>query len=127
MNESDIKQFVIDTVRTTKRRARDNVVTENTTEPMNGRKQRMQFSKKIMIFACLIYAATWGVTMYSWLVEGIYSTDLKEMATWLFGACVAFYNAKSLLEHKFDADNKRAQIIHDHNNMHFGGDDFANH
>jgi len=109
VNQSDIKQFIIDTVQNGSHPdlvAAKESLPAQTSKPVNTPKhkikKKMEFSKKLMVFSSLMYAATWAVTMYSWFVFSTIPDGLKEMATWLFGATVAFYNAKSVMDHKFN-------------------------
>ena len=58
----------------------------------------MEFSKKLMVFASLMFAATWGVATFSWFASGGYPEGLAQLATWLYGAALAMYGGKSAYE-----------------------------
>ena len=58
----------------------------------------MEFSKKLMIFASLMFAATWGVATYSWFAMGSFPEGLAQYVTWLYGAALAVYGGKSAYE-----------------------------
>ena len=58
----------------------------------------MEFSKKLMVFASAMFAATWGVAAYSWFETGAYPEGLAQFATWLYGAALAMYGGKSAYE-----------------------------
>jgi len=60
----------------------------------------INFSKKLMVFASVIYAATWLVMVYSWFALRESPDTLKEYTTYLYGAAFAFYSAKSCIENK---------------------------
>lgn len=93
MNENDIKQLIIDTLGVGKR---------TNTDIAGGHKgkSKMQFSKKLMVFSCSLYACTWGVSVVSWFLESSFPSELKTMATLLFGATFACYEAKACIENK---------------------------
>jgi hypothetical protein len=89
MNESDIKQLIMDTMNTGKHEVRK--VKEKT---------KMQFSKKLMVFSCVLYACTWVVCVVAWFWQGVFPEEIKTMATVLFGASFACYEAKACIENK---------------------------
>jgi hypothetical protein len=100
MNENNIKQLIYDAVQ-------ENRSCESKPS-IRREKPRLQFSKKLMIFSCVIYGGTWIACIVSWFWQGVFPEDLKTMATWLFGATFAFYEAKSCIENK-------SKIEHSHN------------
>jgi hypothetical protein len=90
MNSNDIKQLIFDAVHENRQSAK----------PVRREKRSGSFSKKVMAFSCIIYAGTWLTCIVSWFWLGVFPEELKAMATWLFGATFAFYEAKSCIENK---------------------------
>jgi len=76
-------------------------------------KKRMQFSKKIVIFASVVYAVILTVCVVSWFMYREYPVDFKENATWLYGAALAFYNAKACIENKCKIDINKDDAHYD--------------
>jgi hypothetical protein len=67
----------------------------------NIRHSKIAVSKKLMVFASIIYALTWMAYIFAWYHEGLEPpVGLKQMVTWLYGASLALYNGKSLIENK---------------------------
>ena len=83
MNDNDIKAIIAEVLK-----------------EMNIPKQKMEFSKKLMIFASLIFAATWGLAVYAWIVGGEIPLKLIEIVNWLYGAVFVSYCCKSAYENK---------------------------
>ena len=71
----------------------------------NPKSRKMEFSKKLMIFASGIYAATWIVAAVSWFYIGKIPHDLIQFATWLYGAGLVSYCGKSAYENKYKIGN----------------------
>ena len=63
-------------------------------------KKKVEFSKKLMYFASLIYAAILAVTVYSWFDFQSVPRELLQYASWLYGATIVSYNCKSAYENK---------------------------
>ena len=61
---------------------------------------RMEFSKKLMIYASVMYGATWIVAVVSWFAFGETPRELISYTTWLYGAAIATYSGKSAYENK---------------------------
>ena len=68
--------------------------------PIKHIKQKMEFSKKLMIFLSLIFATTWGLAVYSWFAGGEFPWALVEFVNWLYGASFVSYCGKSAYENK---------------------------
>lgn len=66
---------------------------------------RLEFSKKIIIFASVIYALTWVVMVVSWFLYRDFPMEIKEFTTYIYGVAIAFYFGKSAYE-KSLADRK---------------------
>ena len=62
--------------------------------------RRMEFSKKLMAFASMMYTATWSVSVYSWFHMQIVPIELLQYATWLYAAALVSYKGKSAYENK---------------------------
>ena len=90
MNESDVKQVIAEVLREVK----------IAKPPIRHIKQKMEFSKKLMIFVSVIFAATWGIAVYSWIAGGEFPWQLVEFVNWLYGACFVSYCGKSAYENK---------------------------
>jgi len=65
-----------------------------------GTNTRTEFSKKLMIYASIMYGATWVVTVISWFALGEVPRELISYTTWLYGAAIATYSGKSAYENK---------------------------
>jgi len=63
-------------------------------------KKGTEFSKKLMIFASVMYGATWVVAVISWFALGETPRELISYTTWLYGAALATYSGKSAYENK---------------------------
>jgi len=74
-------------------------------------KNPLGFSKKLMVFASVMYAATWIVSVISIFYLQEYPIELKNMATWLYGANMAVYNAKAALENKTRIENSTVEVV----------------
>ena len=61
---------------------------------------KREFSKKLMIFASVMYAATWLVAVFSWFHLGKIPWELIQNASWLYGATFVSYCGKSAYENK---------------------------
>ena len=61
---------------------------------------RLEFSKKLMVFATAVYAATWVVAVVSWLLGGEVPEELMLYTTGLYGSAFAVYGGKSAYENK---------------------------
>ncbi|MCL2187572.1 MAG: hypothetical protein FWC16_05955 [Defluviitaleaceae bacterium] len=101
MNNNDIKQMIFDAVQ-------ENRAPEQKSAPRHKKNERT-FSQKIMAFSCVLYGLTWVACIVSWFWQGIFPEDLKSMATWLFGATFAFYEAKSCIENKSKIEINRIE------------------
>jgi chaperonin GroEL (HSP60 family) len=123
MNEKEVKRFIAEAMKNSPKANKPQNFSRVKSKSEN---QKMQFSKKLMIFSCVIYACTWIVTMTSWFFMESYSEDLKSMATWLFGASLAFYEAKSAIENKtrINAEAK-IEIAHHMHSEDFEHDEFG--
>ena len=62
------------------------------------RRERLQFSKRLMVFASVMYALTWLVLVVSWAVFRELPQELMLYSTWLYGTAVGFYCSKSAYE-----------------------------
>jgi hypothetical protein len=61
--------------------------------------------------------------MLSWFLLDTYSEELKSMATWLFGASLAVFKAKSALENKTRIDTEaKIEIAHHMHDEDYGHD-----
>ena len=58
----------------------------------------MEFSKKLIIFASAMYAATWAVTVATVLRGGEPLWELMEMLSWVYGAAACCYCGKAAYE-----------------------------
>lgn len=61
---------------------------------------RMEFSKKLMIFASVMFSLTWAVAVYSWFMYSEIPLDLLQYASWLYGATFVSYCGKTAYENK---------------------------
>ena len=91
MNDFDIKSVVAEVLREANLRK----------PPIKHIKQKMEFSKKLMIFLSVIFAATWGIAVYSWFAGGEIPWQLIEFVNWMYGASFVSYCGKSAYENKF--------------------------
>jgi|GEM_PF-2309286 len=104
MNDADIKQFILDVMHEGKQRQ---------VGDRHGKKRlRNNFSKKLMVFSCVIFAATWAISVASWFFNGSFPEELKVMATWLFGSTFAFYEAKACIENKAKLETTHPEDMH---------------
>ena len=94
MNDFDIKSIVVEVLKEA------NIPKP----PIQQIKQEMEFSKKLMIFVSLIFAATWCVAVFSWIVSGELPGELLEFVNWLYGASFVSYCGKSAYENKYKID-----------------------
>jgi len=70
---------------------------------ISGYKQKddqMEFSKKVLVFACAMYAITLIACIVSWFILREMPTELKGYATFLFGTLSGAYYGKSAYENK---------------------------
>jgi len=108
MNQNDIKQFIIDTMRENnqpqslgqslpaKRKPRQpNNQRNGSPVPFKGEDA---FSKKMLIFLSVLMLITSGFVKYVQLVEGIDVSDLKIPMATLYGASIGFYQLRRGLE-----------------------------
>ena len=58
----------------------------------------MEFSKKLIVFASIMYAATWAVTAAALISAHEPPWQLLEMLSWVYGAAVACYCGKAAYE-----------------------------
>ena len=58
----------------------------------------MEFSKKLIIFASVMYVMTWVVIVTSIFRAGEPPCELLEALSWVYGAAVACYCGKSAYE-----------------------------
>ena len=72
--------------------------------PILNNKEKIEFSKKLMIFVSLIFALTWCVAVFSWIVSGELPGELLEFVNWLYGASFVSYCGKSAYENKCKID-----------------------
>ena len=63
-------------------------------------KPKLTFSKKIIVYASVIYAVVLVVSIVSWFMYREISMELKGYATGLYTAALAFYKAKACVENK---------------------------
>ena len=61
---------------------------------------RPEFSKKLMIFASVVYALTWVMAVISWFAIGEVPQELMLYTTGLYGSVFAVYGGKSAYENK---------------------------
>ena len=61
----------------------------------------MEFSKKLIIFASIMYVATWIVIVISVFRVDEVPFELMEMLSWVYGAAVVCYCGKSAYENKY--------------------------
>lgn len=66
----------------------------------NYKPYKLEFSKKLLVFASLIYIFTWFVVVFSWVIWHQVPIELMEYSTWLYGSTCAFYLAKAGYENK---------------------------
>ena len=60
----------------------------------------MEFSKKLIVFASIMYMATWFVIVVAIFRAEKPPWELMEMLSWVYGAAVACYCGKSAYENK---------------------------
>ena len=65
---------------------------------------KMEFSKKLIIFASAMYAATWAVMVTSIFRDGEPPWGLMESLSWVYGAAVCCYCGKSAYENRAKID-----------------------
>ena len=61
----------------------------------------MEFSKKLIIFASVMYVMTWIVIVVSIFCADEPPWELMEMLSWVYGAAVVCYCGKSAYENGF--------------------------
>jgi len=61
---------------------------------------RLEFSKKIMILATVIFAASWLIAVFSWFFMGEIPAYLLRYSHLLYGAGCASYYCKTAYENK---------------------------
>lgn len=59
------------------------------------KEEQLSFSKKLIIFACVVYIATWSVAVLSWFWLGLVPDSLLELGTATFGVAISIYGLKS--------------------------------
>ena len=62
--------------------------------------RKMEFSKKLIIFATVIFAASWLIAVFSWFSMGEIPSYLLQYAHLLYGGCCVSYYCKSAYENK---------------------------
>ena len=106
MTDNDIKHIVAETI--------------NEIYPRGGiparpraptRHKKMEFSKKLLAFASVLYAATWIVAVFSWFTAGEIPSELLQYSTWLYGASLAIYGAKAGVENKYKIENGSGEDV----------------
>ena len=60
----------------------------------------MEFSKKLIIFVSVIFAATWTVIVVSIFQAGDAPWELMGKLSWVYGTAVACYCGKAAYENK---------------------------
>ena len=58
----------------------------------------MEFSKKLIVFASVMYALTWAVIVITIFRDGGPPWRLMEYLSWVYGAAVCCYCGKSAYE-----------------------------
>ena len=66
-----------------------------------------EFSKKLMVFAAVPFAATWVVAVLSWFLIGEVPEALLSYTTWLYGAAWAVYGCKAAYENRCKIEKGR--------------------
>ena len=61
-------------------------------------KKGLEFSKKLMVFASAMFAATWAVIVAAFFQGGEPPWELMEKLSWVYGAAVACYCCKAAYE-----------------------------
>ena len=65
-----------------------------------NRRGKLEFSKKLMVFATAMYTATWVLAVASWLTIGELPHELMLYTTGLYCSAFAVYGGKSAYENK---------------------------
>ena len=58
----------------------------------------MEFSKKLIVFASVMYVASWIVTVVTIFIAAEVPWELIETLSWVYGAAVCCYCGKSAYE-----------------------------
>ena len=79
-----------------------------TQPPLKGPKpseEKLTFSKRLMVFACAIYTATWLTAVASWYFFGTIPDAIMGYGTFAFGVAITVYGAKSGYENHAKIEN----------------------
>ena len=84
-------------------------ITARAQPPIRKIKKKMEFSKKLMVFTSVIFAATWAFAVCAWLAGGAIPWELVEFVNWLYGATFVSYCGKSAYENKYKIETGRGE------------------
>jgi len=79
------------------------IITEiitKTVKALQAQPKKLEFSKKLMIFALVIYAASWIVAAVSWFYLEEFPSELMQYGSIAYGVIIAAYCGKSAYENK---------------------------
>ena len=62
--------------------------------------RKMELSKKLIIFATVIFSLSWAIAVFSWFYFGEIPAYLLRYSHLIYGACCASYYCKSAYENK---------------------------
>ena len=97
MNEDDVKQMMIDTMREERQeQIKAKAKSIRSSRPAN--RKRVNFSKMLIIFLSIIFAITWGITYYLQLTQGIYDAEIKRLVTMLYSVVLGTYQIRRGIE-----------------------------
>ena len=116
MNDNDIKQLIIDTLRENGQVPPRN---KPTPKPSSGQKRgnksgdegSSDFSKKIMIFLSVLFAGSWGMGKVTWLMPDLeaYPPEYKWPIAIIYGAVICAYQIKRAMENQSAGDASNEQ------------------
>lgn len=92
MDIEELKQAVRDVINEDKTYARKPPLRKATSK-RTPKKKPLEFKQKLLVFASVMYAATWLVAVVSWFIMGEVAAALCEYSTYLYGAALAVYGA----------------------------------
>ena len=128
MNDNDIKQLIIDTLR---ENSQGPAMSRPAPKPSSGQNRDPKrsdvgsgnFSKKIMIFISVLFAGSWGLGKVTWLMPELeaYPAEYKWPIAIIYGAITCFYQISSAIE-KQNAGNASNEQSTDESNIY---DDFS--
>lgn len=72
--------------------------------------RKIEFSKRLMIFATVIFALSWVIAVFSWFYAGEIPVYLLRYSHLIYGACCASYYCKTAYENKPKIEGKGSEI-----------------